>query len=778
MKNIAAKTGRLQGFAIPLPHREKNLFKALYSKYFCFVSTLLLLVVFTRTQTFNMKRLFFVFVWLGTWTASFAQAKKDTVAKDLGEVIIKSWMRRDIERMPEVQNGVLTSGKKNEMVNLSAVNSNIAIKTGRQLFAKVPGVFVYDMDGSGNQLNIATRGLDPHRSWEYNVRQNGVIINSDMYGYPASHYSAPMESFEKIELIRGTGSLQYGAQFGGMINYVTKAPDTTRPFSFESINTVGSFGLVSTYNAVSGTHKKFSYYGYYYKRHSTGYRKNSESDAEAQFLQLQYRFSNKVSLKAELGRSRYLYQIPGPLNDSMFREDPRQSTRSRNYFSPDIYVPSLTLNWKLATKTKLMAIASGVYGNRNSVMLDAFADVADTISRATGEYKNRQVDIDHFNSRTVELRLLQEYAIGTVSSKLATGVLYMNNDLHRRQLGKGTTGMDYDLSLVESSFVRDLHFQTSNMALFAENTFHLGDRLTVSPGVRFESGASHMRGTIRYYTPGELPTKIRHRFVLLGVSSQYQINKENTVYGGIAQAYRPVLFKDIIPASTLERVDKNLKDAYGYNAELGVRGRIGQLQYDVSAFQLLYQNRIGTLVLQQSGVQSYIYRTNIGDSRTRGIESFLQYKFHLTGNLFAGLFTSTSYMSAKYLMGEVAMGTANKSIAGNLVEGVPTWISRNGLDLLYKGFSCTILHSYTSSSYSDALNTILPPSNGARGLTPAYTLWDINASLKTATFLSIRAGVNNIFNKQYFTKRPTMYPGAGIWPSDGRNAYLTIGIHL
>ena len=91
------------------------------------------------------------------------------------------------------------------------------------MFAKVPGVFVYDMDGSGNQLNISTRGLDPHRSWEFNIRQNSVVINSDMYGYPASHYSAPMESFEKIELVRGTGSLQYGGQFGGMINYVTKS---------------------------------------------------------------------------------------------------------------------------------------------------------------------------------------------------------------------------------------------------------------------------------------------------------------------------------------------------------------------------------------------------------------------------------------------------------------------------------------------------------------------------------------------------------------------------
>ena len=60
------------------------------------------------------------------------------------------------------------------------------------------------------------------------------------------------EAVDHIELVRGTGSLQYGAQFGGMLNYVTKEPDTTRRLGFETINSVGSFGLLSTYNAVSG----------------------------------------------------------------------------------------------------------------------------------------------------------------------------------------------------------------------------------------------------------------------------------------------------------------------------------------------------------------------------------------------------------------------------------------------------------------------------------------------------------------------------------------------
>ena len=43
-----------------------------------------------------------------------------------------------------------------------------------------------------------------------------------------------------------------------MLNYITKQPDS-RKIGFESINTVGSFGLLSTYNSISGTIGKFRY---------------------------------------------------------------------------------------------------------------------------------------------------------------------------------------------------------------------------------------------------------------------------------------------------------------------------------------------------------------------------------------------------------------------------------------------------------------------------------------------------------------------------------------
>ena len=51
------------------------------------------------------------------FNAAFGQTQKDTTkTKELKEVIIKAWQRRDIARVPEEQNGFLNSGKKNEVI--------------------------------------------------------------------------------------------------------------------------------------------------------------------------------------------------------------------------------------------------------------------------------------------------------------------------------------------------------------------------------------------------------------------------------------------------------------------------------------------------------------------------------------------------------------------------------------------------------------------------------------------------------------------------------------
>lgn len=711
-------------------------------------------------------------------TQAFAQTAADSLdPKTLNEVQIRS-LRPTLEPMPGVSGTYLWAGKKSEVIQVDNVDANVAEKTPRQIFAKVPGLFVYDMDGSGNQINISTRGLDPHRGWEFNIRADGNIVNSDMYGYPASHFSLPMEAISRIELVRGTGALQYGAQFGGMLNYVLKQPDTTKKIGLETVNSVGSFGLVSTYNAIGGKLGKWKYQLFYSKRHSDGYRDNSRSEYDGEGAMLEFSPTNRLALKAEFLRSNYLYQIPGPLTDAMFEADPRQSTRSRNYFNPEIYVPSLGLDWKLGDRTRLKWSASAILGDRRSVQFDKPATTVDAINATTLAYAQRQVDIDHFNSYTTELRLLQDYNIFGKNATLAAGVQYINNDLNRQQLGKGTTGSDYDLSIDPTSgWGRDLHFKTGNIALSLENKFQVSSKWSVSPGIRYENGASKLSGTTKYYDDRELPNTIKHNFPLLGINTQYVLNADQTLYAGISQAYRPVIFKDIIPASIYERSDKNLKDAFGYNAELGYRGRAGGLKWDVTAFMLQYNNRLGTLAEYAADIDTFVlYRTNIGDSRTYGLEMFAEYGLHLGKNLYASVFSSTAYFNAKYLGDSVRVNSKeNRSIKGNKVESVPEWISRNGVNVRYKGLSVSLLYSYTAKSYADALNTETPSANGAVGLVPAYELLDLNMSYRYRQFI-IRFNVNNLTDKQYFTKRPTFYPGPGIWPSDGRSLVLTLGM--
>ena len=95
-----------------------------------------------------------------------AQEQTDSLkTRRLDELVIEGQKEIDVERLPAIEGTRIWSGKKNEIINPKNLDANISEKTATQIFAKVPGVFVYDMDGTGNQINIATRGLDPHGSF-------------------------------------------------------------------------------------------------------------------------------------------------------------------------------------------------------------------------------------------------------------------------------------------------------------------------------------------------------------------------------------------------------------------------------------------------------------------------------------------------------------------------------------------------------------------------------------------------------------------------------------
>jgi outer membrane receptor protein involved in Fe transport len=40
---------------------------------------------------------------------------------------------------------------------------------------------------------------------------------------------------------------------------------------------------------------------------------------------------------------------------------------------------------------------------------------------------------------------------------------------------------------------------------------------------------------------------------------------------------------------------------------------------------------------------------------------------------------------------------------------------------------------------------------------------------------NLKAGINNVFNEQYTTRRASGYPGPGILPGEGQTFYLSVG---
>ena len=712
-----------------------------------------------------------------TDTLKLRQLDSVVIIAKLKQIIVKS--------LPDVKGTYIFAAKKTEVINLDKLDINRVDNNPRQIFSKVPGVFVYETDGTGNQVNIAMRGLDAHRSWEMNVRHDGVMTNSDLYGYPASHFNAPTESIERIEIVRGSGALQYGAQFGGMINYVTKEADTTKKFSFQTQNAAGSYGLWSTYNAAGGKINRFKYFTYFNYRQADGYRENSDYKYFAGHINLQYEITPALKVKLEYNYMNYRNHINGGLNDVQFYENPKQSTRKRNYYSPIIHVPSIHIDYTLNKNTELNFVSSAILGNRSSVLFIALSTVRDSFNTSLNSYNPRQVDIDNYNSYAQELRLKHNYQFFSKPSTLVTGIRYINNDLIRRQLGKGTTGFDYDLSLTNPQWGRDLTFKTQNVSVFAENLFQLTDKFSVTAGLRYENGNTKMRGVIQNYNPGELPVNIRHHFALPGAGTQYNLNKNISFFANWSQAYRPVIFADIIPTTLLNKVDKNIKDAFGYNTELGLRGKLkNYLNFDITLFHLTYRNRNGNIVLTNSSNQTYFYRTNTGDSRSQGVEAYIEVQpikwltSYRTSWLLS-VFTSTAFIDARYIKGSVVAGSVNKDIKGKRVEVSPQWISRNGIQVRFKVFSTSVQYSYVGKAFSDALNTVIPNSNGTVGLVPSYQLVDWNFTYHFAKRYNIKLLMNNIFNKQYFTERPGFFPGpGGLYPSDGRSIILSAGIKI
>ena len=706
--------------------------------------------------------------------------------EELNEVVVRSNLKKifQIKRFQDVEGTRIYAGKKNEVILIDVSMANLASNNARQIYNQIPGLNIYQNDDAGLQLNIGGRGLNPNRTANFNTRQNNYDISADALGYPESYYTPPPEGLEEIQILRGAASLQYGTQFGGLINFKIKKPKPEERFELITRNTAGSNNLFTNFTSISSSKEKSSYYGYVNYKIGDGFRPNSEFESINTFQNFNYNLSDKSNITAEITYMEYLAHQAGGLSDFMFANDPFQSNRERNWFEIKWFLYNLKYLLEISKDSSFSFSFFGLDAARNS--LGFRTNRVDQIDYG----EERDLIKGDFKNYGFESRYVTSFNFLNKKSYLLLGAKYYNS-FSKSVQGPGSSSKDADFNFDYINFPNyvnqsEYSYPNNNLAIFGENIFYINESLSITPGFRFENINTSLDGyyrkinldaagnTIYNERFDEEDTKKR-KFLLLGLGLSYK-KRGLELYTNISQNFRSVTFADISIINPAYAINPNIDDEKGFTFDIGFRGNYKKMiSFDSSIFALIYRDRIGFIqkVFTDGNVKSE--RGNVGNAQITGVESL--FDFDINEILFKNedvdfnIFFNYSYIESKYLKSNEV------GITGKEVEFVPKNNFKTGLKFGYKDFAINFQYSYLSSQFTDSSNATSGNLSGVIGQIPSYEISDLSMSYKLRN-IKFEAGVNNLFDEIYFTRRATGYPGPGIIPSPPRNSYITLEIKL
>ena len=701
---------------------------------------------------------------------------------ELKEVIIQEKKNNNCLEsgyLKSVEQFSIYAAKKSDLIRLDDLMVNRSKNAGRQIYAKVAGINIWESDASGLQTDIAARGLDPNRSSSFNLRQNGYDISADALGYPDAYYVPPTEGLDKIEIVRGAASLQYGTQFGGMINYKMQRGDLSTPLRINIQQTAGSFGFTNTFLSLGGTKSKIQYYTFYQYRQGKGWRPNSNFDAHNYYADIKYNINEKLSIDAQYSMLQYIAQQPGGLTDIQFKDNPKQSNRSRNYFQVKWNLMATSIQYKITSKSKLSSQFFGLIAGRNAI------GNLNNIQQQDILYTTRDAFKDQYKNFGNETKWLYTYRANDKQAFvfLLGSRIYRGNTFKKQDLGDTTSSPLFQFYRETLQDGSDYSFPSLNTAIFAEHLFTFG-QFSITPGCRYEFINTTAEGkyreiytfnniVLRDTTIFEDRNRKRHIF-LAGIGASYKPNNYLEIFANISQNYRAINFNDVRTSIAGLRVDEQLQDEKGYSFDFGLRGLFRDIfNYNANLYYLVYNNRISEVNRKDTlTFIAYRYRTNISKSRSLGIDistevDLLRIKPDASQDFSLKLFCNIAWLNAIYLKSE------EEAIIGNTLEYAPDWICRSGIEFRYKDFNIGTGIHYVSKQFTDATNAEQGTVNAIAGQIPDYYVMDINASYKYKWFTA-KATFNNITNNSYFTRRSAGYPGPGIIPAEPFNFLATL----
>ncbi len=711
------------------------------------------------------------------------------IAAELKEVEVRGVKGNSQRRnLRAVEGTSIYASKKSEVLKLKNLNLDLGANNPRQIYAQVTGLNIYEGSAGGMQLNVGGRGLDPNRSSNFNVRQNGYDISADVLGYPESYYTPPAEALSEVKVVKGAASLQYGTQFGGLLEFKLKDPLKDTSLGIELRQSYGSFNRLNTFLSFSGTTGNWSYYSYFNYKEGAAWQENSAYTSRNAFLDLRYQIDSEQQLSLELSYLNYWAKQAGGLTDSQFEENPQQSLRDRNWFQVDWQLYTLKYQWQPSPKDLIESQVFALNAQRNALGFRGLPQTYNlnpitTIDEkdAEGNYLYpRDLIKGRFQNWGTESRWLRRYGSAQNRKVWLLGFKYYQAQNTSRQ-GAGSKGLDPDFRFYDRQFQdypsqSNFDFPNKNASLFSEHIWNIGPNWSITPGLRAEWIKTETRGAYQnlvFDNAGNLIFRDTLRddrtfdraFLLAGLGVSYRWQAKVESYFNFSQNYRSVTFSDIRTISPSFVIDPNISDEKGFTADIGTRGEWQNVDFDVNIFGLLYGNRIGIILNDRA----QRVRKNIGTAFIYGLESFVHQDWTLSKNWHGSYFLNLAYTRSIYLQSE------ENNVLGKRVEFIPEINMKLGVDVSYRRYALSLQGTYLSEQYTDVENSARPRAGDIRegiiGPIPAYSIWDLNLSYRAPRF-ELGASLNNIFNAIYFTRRATGYPGPGIISSDPRSFSL------
>ena len=712
---------------------------------------------------------------------SLRKIRLEKLGEQLSEVVIGARQQRifELSHLKDVEGTAIYAGKKSEVVQVSQSMANLATNNARQIYSQVVGLNIYQNDDAGLQLNVGGRGLDPNRTANFNTRQNGYDMSADVLGYPESYYSPASEGVKEIQVVRGAASLQYGSQFGGLINFKMKEPIKDKPFEVITRNTFGSYQLYTNFTSISGTHKKWSYYVFANHKQGDGFRPNSEYESDNIYAHVGFQWSEKTKLQAEFTLLDYLAQQAGGLTDASFRENPFQSNRSRNWFKVDWMLYNFKLLHDFSESSRLSLSLFGLDASRYA--LGFRTNRVDQIDPML----ERDLIKNDFMNYGAELRYLKKYRFLGKKSSFVVGAKYYDADNSQAQ-GPGSDGVGDDFNFATADFPNYANqsrfdLPNLNMAFFGEHIVYLSEKFSITPGFRVEHIKTENEGYfLRINTDGADNVILNERidesnglersFILLGIGVSYKPKAFMEFYTNFSENYRSVTFSDINIVNPAFSVSPTIGDEEGFTFDIGVRGKWKHtISYDLGLFALSYQDRIGFVQQGLSDGRVLSLRDNIGNAIMYGLESLLDFNLKKVLD-FSDDFSFNYFVNLALIQSEYT-SSRQPGIKGNEVEFVPEFNLKTGMRFGYKDVQASAQFTYLTAQFTDASNAKESNISGVIGTIPSYNILDLSTSYRYKDF-KLELGLNNAVDKAYFTRRATGYPGPGIIPSAPRNWYI------